>query len=162
MPRRLLILPLLLSACSGQISGVQTFSYAGGDLRGGLISYDHFPPAGGPYAPLWQTCSSYDAPIYPEYAVHSLARGAVWLTYRPDLAPDDLAALKAALAQQPWVLLSPRGTQAAAVIATAWNAQLEVQGVGDSRLRRFVQRYASSTSVPEAGQPCAGGYAGTQ
>ncbi|UWX64316.1 DUF3105 domain-containing protein [Deinococcus rubellus] len=162
MPRHLLILPMLLSACSGQISGVQTFSYAGGDVRGGLISYDHSPPAGGPYAPLWQTCGVYTAPIYPEYAVHSLARGAVWLTYRPDLGPDDLATLQAALDQQPSVLLSPLDGQVAAVVATAWNAQLEAPGVNDSRLRRFVQRYTNTKSVPEAGQACTGGYAGTQ
>lgn len=153
---------LLLTACSGQIKDVQTFSYLGNELRSGVIGYDRSPPAGGPYSPLWQTCGSYSAPIYPEYAVHSLARGAVWLTYWPTLSPADLGKLKDAISAQPNTLLSPLADQPAAIMATAWNAQLSADSVNDSRLRRFVQDYVNAKSVPEAGQPCTGGYGGTQ
>ncbi|AWN22323.1 hypothetical protein DKM44_02950 [Deinococcus irradiatisoli] len=162
MRLRLLPLMLLLSACSGSLKGVQTFSYSGGEVRGGLIAYDRLPPAGGPYGPLWQTCGVYGAPVYPEYAVHSLARGAVWLTYRPDLSSQDVAALTTGLGAEQDVLLSPLEGQGAAVIASAWNAQLSVDDAADSRLRRFVQKYRQASTVPEAGQPCSGGYAGTQ
>lgn len=153
---------LLLSACSGAIKDVQTFAYQGGVVRGGMLNYDHSPPAGGPYSPLWQSCGLYGAPIYPEYAVHSLARGAVWLSYRPSLSPEDLAALKDVVKDQPNVLLSPVDNQPALIMATAWNAQLSVDSVTDRRLRRFVQNYVDAGSVPEVGASCAGGYTGTQ
>ncbi len=160
--RLVLLLPLLLGACSSQIRGVQTFSYRGGDVRGGMIRYDRSPPVGGPYGPLWQSCGVYRRPIYPEYALHSLARGAVWLTYRPGLSPEELATLKSSFGAQPEMLLSPLEGQQAAVIASAWNAQLSAEEAGDRRLRQFVQTYAQASTVPEAGAGCAGGYAGTR
>lgn len=153
---------VLLAGCSSQLRDVQTFEYSGGDVRGGMIRYDRSPPAGGPYSPLWQACGVYGAPIYPEYAVHSLARGAVWLTYRPDMSPSDLSALKSTASTQPYLLISPLEGQSAAVVASAWNAQLSVQDAGDDRLRRFIQSYAQASTAPEAGAPCAGGYSGTQ
>ncbi len=156
------LLALLLTACSARIDGVETFSYVGGDERGGLIRYDRLPPPGGPYNPLWQTCGVYPQPIYPEYALHSLARGAVWLTYRPDLAPGDLAGLKRLLQDQPQALLSPLSGQTAAVVVSAWNAQLQLDRAGDGRLRRFIKQYANAATAPEAGKSCAGGYSGTQ
>jgi Protein of unknown function (DUF3105) len=157
-----LALLLLLTACSNPLAKVQTFTYTGGDVRSGAIGYDRSPPAGGPYSPLWQNCGVYAAPIYPEYAVHSLARGAVWVTYRPDLSPDDLASLQNDLKGNAQALLSPHRAQSAPVMVSAWNAQLALDGAHDGRLGRFLGRYAGADSVPEAGQPCSGGYAGTQ
>ena len=124
------------------------------------------PQPGGPYNPLWQTCGVYPQPIYPEYALHSLARGAVWLTYRPGLTPDELAGLKRLLQDQPqdqpWALLSPLSGQTAAVVVSAWNAQLQLDRADDKRLGRFIRQYANAASAPEAGKSCAGGYSGTQ
>ena len=162
-PPRIALLILLsagLSGCSG-IRDVQTFSYAGGQIRGGPIGYDHLPPAGGPYSPLWQACGVYARPVYPEYAVHSLARGAVWLTYRPTLSPADIDTLKAAIKDQPGAMLSPLDNQQPAVMLSAWNAQLALKSVNDSRLKRFIREYSGARGVPEAGKGCAGGQSAT-
>ena len=157
-----LILLTLLTACSSQISGVQTFEYQGGEVRGGLIAYDQLPPAGGAYGPLWQRCGAYAQPIYPEYALHSLARGAVWLTYRPDLTPEQISTLREAVKEQPMALLSPLPGQHSAVMLSAWNAQLSLDNVDDHRLGRFIQIYAAAKSVPEPDAGCMHGFTGTQ
>src|SRR5690349_7076196 len=58
------------------------------------ISYAQSPPAGGKHAPEWQNCGIYNAPVPNETAVHSLAHGAVWITYRPDVAIGDIGAIQ--------------------------------------------------------------------
>ena len=153
-----MLLAAALSGCG--IRDVQTFSYAGGQVRGGPIAYIQSPPAGGPYSPLWQACGVYAKPVYSEYAVHSLARGAVWLTYRSTLGLTDLATLRAAMTEN--MILSPRDGQRAAVVVSAWNAQLILDSVNDGRLKRFVRKYSAATDPPEAGQGCAGGQTRTQ
>lgn len=150
----------VLSGCSDHIRDVQTYQYQGGDMRGGLIAYDTTPPAGGPYSPLWQQCGEYQQPIYPEYAVHSLARGAVWISYRPDLPPADLAKLREAASGQSFVLLSPLPEQSSPVVLSAWNAQLRLDSAQDSRIARFITTYAQAAGTPEAGGSCSGGYQG--
>jgi hypothetical protein len=167
------LLPLLfllsaLTACAEPpLEGLQTFSYAGGDVRSGSVTYSQSPPAGGPYNALWQTCGVYTAPVYDEYAVHTLARGAVWLTYRPGLDAAEVAELRALLAapaggQAPPALLSPRENLGAAIVATAWNAQISAQTASDPRLKRFVRDYAGRETAPEHGASCARGYGGTR
>jgi len=103
LPSRVFLLPLLavtLGACARPgIEGLQTYAYAGGQQQEGRIAYAQTPPAGGAYSPMWQKCAHYTAPVYDEYAVHSLERGALWITYRPDLSAADLQALQALLAR---------------------------------------------------------------
>lgn len=179
---RRVVLPLLfllLSACQPQkpkeITDLRSFNYQGGDVRSGSIQYDASPPAGGPYNALWQTCATYTAPIYDEYAVHSLARGAIWVTYRSGLAPTELEKLKAVLATpikirkgdqdvdiQAKVLMSPREGLPAPLVMTAWNAQITAQTADDERLTLFMEQFGAGDRVPEAGASCAGGFTGTR
>lgn len=180
-PALSLLLAAALTACAAPpLEGVQTFSYAGGDVRSGSVAYPHSPPAGGPYNALWQTCGVYTQPVYDEYAVHTLARGAVWLTYRPGLdaaevarlralvapaaaapAPQGTAAQDVGAAPAPAFLLSPREGLGAPIVATVWNAQLSAQTADDPRLERFVREYGGK-AAPEAGAGCANGYGGTR
>lgn len=168
----------LLAACTPapkEISDLQTFDYAGGDVRSGSVAYDISPPAGGPYNAFWQTCGAYTAPVYDEYAVHTLARGAVWVTYQPGLGADALTKLKAVLAtplsvpnsdpprtRVPLSLLSPRENLPAPIVMTAWNAQITAQNADDERLKLFVERYGLGTQAPEAGGGCANGFSETR
>lgn len=179
---RRVVLPLLfflLSACGPQkpkeISDLRVFDFLGGDVRSGSIGYDASPPAGGPYNALWQSCGTYTAPIYDEYAVHSLARGAIWVTYQPGLAAAELEKIDAALATPIKVrkndqdvelrakaLFSPRDNLPAPIVMTAWNAQITAQTADDERLKLFVERFGAGDRVPEAGAGCAGGFTGTR
>jgi hypothetical protein len=49
----------------------------------------------------------YREAVLDETAVHSLEHGAVWITYRPDLAPDDVERLEMLTNGQTHILLSP-------------------------------------------------------
>jgi len=156
---------LALSACAPKeqpIEGLRTFTYLGGDQRGGSLSYLEHPPVGGPYNALWQSCGVYTGPLYNEYAVHTLARGAVWVTYRPGLPAEALAALRTLLAEQPAVLVSPYPGLPVPIVMTAWNRQISAERADDLRLARFLNEVVPENSVPEPGAGCANGYKGTR
>lgn len=158
LSRRCTALPLLLAACSsGPLSGVQTFTFPSGDHREGQVQYEQTPPAGGPHNPTWQTCGVYASALYPEYAVHSLEHGAVWITYQASLSGVQVRALERLALGRTHVLVSPLGQQAAPVVLTAWGARLEVPGPGDARIGAFLKRYERSPRAPEPGASCAGG-----
>jgi Protein of unknown function (DUF3105) len=45
----------------------------------------------------------------------------------------------------------------APVVATAWRNQLALPGVGDPRLRQFVDQFRLSETAPRSGNGCTGG-----
>lgn len=158
------LLLLTLSACNqnADIEGLQTFTYPAGDHRSGSLVYAENPPAGGAHNPLWQNCGVYDQPLYNEYAVHSLEHGAVWITYRPDLDAAAVAQLRALVDGRPYTLLSPYGGMDTPIAASAWGAQLKVDGADDARLKAFLDRYEQGPTTPERGAACTGGYSATR
>ena len=171
-----LLVSLLVSCGPKPIEGLKTFAYAGGQQQEGKIAYAQTPPVGGAYSPLWQRCGAYTAPLYDEYAVHSLERGAVWVTYSPALPAAEVAKLRALLAQpragkddqktaQKTVmpsLLSPYAGLPTPVVVSVWNAQVQLSGPDDPRLAAFLEQFSKDRKAPEAGKGCAEGYTGTQ
>jgi hypothetical protein len=123
------------------------------------VTYEATPPAGGDHAAVWLNCGIYTAPVRNENAVHSLEHGAVWVTYRPDLPADQVAALKAALPST-YVILSPYPNLPAPVVASAWGKQLSLTDAGDARLGEFVRAYRQGPQTPEPGAACTGGTSG--
>ena len=131
-----------------------------GDQVTGAVTYDRVPPAGGDHAPQWQRCGVYDAPIPDARAVHSLRRGAVWITYRPGASEDDVATMSA-YAGSPRVLVSPRADLPAPVVVTAWGRQLLLDTPGDRGLGAFVRQFQQGTTAPEGALGCASGVTAT-
>lgn len=123
----------------------------------GDIHVDGEVPAGGSHSQVWQNCGFYEEEIRSENAVHSLEHGAVWITYRPDLASDDLNRLRGFIRRPDKVLISPVNGQGPAVMATAWANQLVLDDVADPRLDQFVNEFEGSSSAPEPGGGCSGG-----
>ncbi|MFM9107345.1 MAG: DUF3105 domain-containing protein [Chloroflexota bacterium] len=121
----------------------------------GPVQYDQDPPAGGPHNPTWQSCGFYDVPVPTERAVHSQEHGAVWITYRADIADADLKAIRQLAKRNPYVLASPYEGLAHPLVASAWGAQLALDSAADPRLQAFVEFYANSPDGPEFGAPCA-------
>lgn len=113
-------------------------------------------PAGGSHSPIWANCGFYDQPIEAENAVHSLEHGAVWITYRPDLAESEIAALRDLTSPQAKILISPV-IQEDPLRATAWGHQLSLDSTDDPRLQQFLNEFAGSLSAPEPGGSCSGG-----
>jgi len=138
------------------IAGVESFSGLARTHTSSPVTYPQVPPVGGPHSPVWQNCGYYSAPIANENGVHSLEHGAVWITYRPDLPADQIAALRK-LAGQTYVLVSPYPGLPAPIVASAWGKQLKVTTPDDPRLNQFVQAYRQGPQTPEQGATCAGG-----
>ncbi len=157
------LLPLLLAACSqggGEIKGVKSFENEG-EHKEGRLSYAQTPPTGGVHNPAWQNCGVYDRALYDEYAVHSLEHGAVWISYKTDLAGDQVAQLKQLAEGRTHTLVSPHETQQSPVVITAWNKQLAVDDASDPRIKTFLTKYEQGGDAPEIGASCSGAYNGT-
>jgi hypothetical protein len=137
------------------IAGLETFAVDSATHTTEPVDYPRDPPAGGPHNPSWQKCRVYDAPIIAEHAVHSQEHGAVWITYQPDLATEDVASLSALAIDQPFLIVSPYPGLTDPVVASAWGAQLRLDDAHDPRLQAFIDRYAGNG--PERGASCASG-----
>jgi len=118
---------------------------------------DALPPVGGDHDPVWQNCGIYAQPVTTANAVHSLEHGAVWITYRPGIAADQVAALTNLAENKTYLLLSPFEDLKSPVVLTAWGIQLELDDATDPRAAAFVQKYREGEQTPEPGAACDGG-----
>jgi hypothetical protein len=124
----------------------------------GTVRYDTTPPMGGDHDPMWQNCDSqvYDRPLRNENAVHSLEHGAVWITYRPGLAPDQIEKLAGKVENTDYTLMSPYPGQDSPIILTAWGKQLKLQDASDARVDAFLRAFVKGPQTPEPGAACNG------
>lgn len=128
----------------------------------GVVAYQQSPPVGGDHNPVWQTCTGavYDAPIANEHAVHSLEHGAVWITYRPSLAADQVQALAAKVKGVDYMLMSPYQGLDQPISVQAWGYQLKTDSASDPRIDQFIAA-ARIKPAPEPGATCSGGVTAT-
>ncbi|WP_141576365.1 DUF3105 domain-containing protein [Actinomadura sp. WMMA1423] len=147
------------SADEESFPGLVTKDGLGRGHVGGTVDYETDPPMGGDHDPVWQNCDArvYDAPVRNEHAVHSLEHGAVWITYRPGVAPDQLDVLKGKVAAADYTMLSPYPAQDSPVVLTAWGRQVRLQEASDPRVDRFLRAFVKGPQTPEPGAPCSGG-----
>lgn len=118
------------------------------------VLYEQVPPVGGPHAGVPQACGFYDRYVFNEHAVHSLEHGAVWITYDPSLAGDDLETLKA-MATQPYVLVSPYPGLPSAIVVSAWGHQMTLDSVDEDKINAFRSTYGNNREyTPEFGASC--------
>jgi hypothetical protein len=142
--------------------GTQTFAESDHAHVSGTVTYDRVPPAGGAHNPTQLNCGVYTQPVPNENAVHSLEHGAVWITYQPTLAADQVAALQQMVTShyvgtERYVILSPYVGLPSPIVASAWGTQLSVDQASDSRLVDFIHAFAGSGQGGEPGGPCTGG-----
>jgi len=148
------------------VDGVQEFSgitavHVGPEPVDYLGKYDMNPPAGGDHFAGWLNCGVYNQPQPNENAVHSLEHGAVWVTYDPELVDQaGVDALRRAVPSS-YIILSPYPGLPSPVVASAWGAQVQLDGVDDARLGPFIDKYWKSASAPEPGASCTQGVEGS-
>ena len=130
----------------------------------GRVTYSQTPPVGGDHNPVWMNCGVYSSAVVTEAAVHSMEHGAVWITYRSDLATAQVDKLVKLVRGKPYVLLSPwAGTDLPSpVVASAWGLQLKANSADDPTIAAFVAMYAGGPQAPEPGAPCSGGFGNPQ
>jgi hypothetical protein len=150
-------LPLARAIVPGP-SGTEAFDLAERAHVETPVSYDQTPPVGGKHAPIWQNCGFYADPIASENAVHSMEHGAVWITYRPDLPPEQVEALRRLVDTETYVIASPLPDLPTRIVASAWGRQLRLDSIDDGRLGEFVETFRLGRQAPERGGPCAGGF----
>ena len=169
-PRRRLAGVLAVAGLIAFVAALWIPAFAGGGTPAGVeefdvserrhvkppIRYAQSPPVGGNHAAVWQNCGFYPTPVPNANAVHSLEHGAVWITYRPDLAKSAVNELRA-LTDDSHVLVSPYPGQQQPVVATSWGRQLRLTSASDARLARYVQAFRLDSRAPESGGPCTGG-----
>jgi Protein of unknown function (DUF3105) len=71
-------------------AAVESFHNLDHDRVKGPVDYKQSPPAGGDHASIWQNCGFYSEPVRNETAVHSVEHKALWITYRPGLAAEQV------------------------------------------------------------------------
>jgi hypothetical protein len=145
------------AAANAPIQGVQSFDKLTQNHVEGPVSYPQTPPVGGDHNAVWQNCGVYAQPIQNENAVHSLEHGAVWITYQPTLAADQIQTLTALAKANNYALMSPFPNQKSPIVVSAWGKQLSLQNATDSRLEPFLRRYLQGDQTPEPGAACTGG-----
>jgi putative peptide zinc metalloprotease protein len=137
--------------------GVQSFKVLDRQHVEGPVVYRQTPPVGGNHSAVWQNCGFYAGPIRNEHGVHSLEHGAVWVTYRPDLASHQIDVLRDLAHQQRYVLVSAYPKLPSEVVASAWGHQLRLGSAYDERLQSFIHRFKLDDATPERGGLCTGG-----
>lgn len=154
--------PVVARQVSGEASAgpvnldeVQFFKDVDNGHTEGDVDYEQVPPIGGSHDPAWLDCGIYDEPVRDENAVHDLEHGAIWITYDPDLAADDVDALESVLPDN--AILSPYDGLPTPVVVTVWARQLQLTGVDDPRLELFLDTYDDGRTSPEPFASCAGG-----
>lgn len=138
-----------------EVDGVTIFETLTGGEANGPFAYDVIPPAGGPHAELAHLCGLYRTPLIDEHAVKSLATGAVWVAYDPDLPDNDVALLRDEATGQLDVILAPYPGLDTAVVLTAWERQLRLDRADDPRLPFFIHVYQNSERAPDVDETCA-------
>lgn len=128
----------------------------------GKVTYKVSPPVGGDHNKYWQNCAGdvYPAAIANEHAVHSLEHGAVWITYRPDLPADQVAALAARVQDRNYLLMSPYPGLKSAISLQAWGFQLTTESASDPAIDTFIKAHRA-VGNPEPGATCSGGVTDT-
>ncbi|KAA3657466.1 MAG: DUF3105 domain-containing protein [Chloroflexi bacterium] len=121
------------------------------------IAFGELPPVGGEHRNIWQNCGIYEEVVEPAYAVHSMEHGAIWITYQPDLAEDAIAELQDIVRDESFVILSPYPGLRSPIVLSAWQVQLELDGVENGRISDFIEQYLVGPYTPERGASCSGG-----
>ena len=145
-------------------SRVQRYDVPSRNHVQGRVTYPQTPPVGGDHNPVWMNCGVYSSPVVTEAAVHSTEHGAVWITYRADLAQAQVDKLVKLVRGKPYVLLSPWAANdlPSPVVASAWGLQLKADSADDPAIAAFIAMYAGGPQAPEPGAPCSGGFGNPQ
>lgn len=118
--------------------------------------YNSNPPTGGwHYAAPAQT-GIYDKEFPDEEIVHNLEHGHIWISYRPDLAADQVEKL-AEIAQSygSRIIITLRAKNDSPIAVVAWQYLLKMDSVDEEQIRNFVKAHRNiagpERNIPDFG-----------
>jgi Protein of unknown function (DUF3105) len=120
------------------------------------VTYAEIPPHSGDHSPVWQRCGFYSEPVGNEHAVHSLEHGAVWITYQPNLTPDQVDVLRAMARAEDKLLVSPFIGLPAPIVVASWGQQVRLDSAKDPQLDASVRDFLNNPQAPEPDGGCDG------
>ena len=135
---------------------VQTYTVTSRNHVEEPVTYPQSPAVGGDHSPIWLNCGSYTGAVPEMSVVHSLEHGAVWITYRSNLAGPAVSTIQQ-LTDQPYIVTSPYASLPAPIVASAWGKQLKINSPDDPKLKNFITSYRIGPQTPEPGAACTGG-----
>lgn len=116
------------------------------------------PPTDGPHGEAFAACSgvAYPNPVTDSDAVHSLAHGAVWITYDPVRTPAGAVQdLTGRVSGYSSILLSPYPGLASPFSLQAWGHRLPLDTPEDPRFEQFIQALRANPFIaPEPDGAC--------
>lgn len=145
------------AADPAKIAGIQHYTGLTRNHVTTVMTYPQSPPVGGDHSPIWADCTGtvYPAQIANENAVHTLEHGAIWITYKPGLAADQLDILTKLVSGNQYTLLTPYAGLKSNVSLQAWGYQLFVDSASDPRIATFIKDLKlSQSNTPELGASC--------
>lgn len=125
-----------------------------GEEVDGCGRYGVSPPVGGDWNPQVANCGFYPSPVPVPAAVTAMRRGAVWVTFRPNLSDADLETIRSATVRSGFILASPQEDLDAPLVLTAWGRQLQLDSTADQRFDDFVNTFTNNHRVPDINGPC--------
>lgn len=144
------------------ITGLVTFGRQERGHENIEIPLDPLPPVGGIHQDQWQNCGIYRDVLEPANVIHSMEHGAVWITYQDDLPQAEIDQLEAITRQENFIVLSPYPGLQSPVVLTAWQVQLELDGVDADSIEQFIEQYRIGPFTPERGASCSNGVGNPQ
>jgi hypothetical protein len=143
------------------IDGVISIDGLQNTVVDGTVAYERMPPAGGPHAAVTQECGLYRVPVRDENAVASMATGAVWLAFNPDLPEDKIEILQGFARGKLDVIMSPYPglPLETGVVLSAWGRQLTLtpDQIPDPRIVRFIEDFSNGKQSPNPNADCRDG-----
>ena len=106
------------------------------------VDYTSDPPTSGPHQPGPPVEGALDDPISLPIQVGILERGDVLLQHDPDLAADDLAALRDLAGER--VVVAPNPDLPDPIVATAWVYKRTCSAVDAAALQEFIDERAGN------------------
>lgn len=111
-------------------------------------------PYGGPEPPTsgdhsthipWQ---AYDQEVPDMNVIHNLEHGGIYISYRPDLPPDQVSKIKALFTKpfsnqdfQPTkALVAPRAANSAPIIMSSWNRNMKLDAFDEEKMKEYYLR----------------------
>ena len=144
------------SAIEGLITAKGKLSQEHNDAK---LKYDLSKsiPMGGVHNSYWVACKVWDTPVAPEYAIHSLEHGAIWIVYNSTLKPAEVNIIKNLAKNDPYMLVTKVDNAKDPITVTAWGFQIKAKKANDLRIPLFIKTYKNSKTTPELGAPCTPG-----